>query len=154
MWYGAQRPEPGFPEPRLSFWFCYKSGVRLCGSQYLIWKHGLQIFFIKNPWWRPWLGWLSGLGVILQTKGSPVQFPVRTHSWVAGQVPGWGHVCERLIDVSLTSIFLSCSFSLPSLLAQNKINKRKLKIKNLWGCKANKESTISTILYFKDGHLR
>ena len=33
--------------------------------------------------------WIEhGLG----TKGSPVQFPVRAHAWVAGQVPNGGHV--------------------------------------------------------------
>ena len=37
-----------------------------------------------EPW--PWLVWLSGLSAGLQTKGSLVRFPVRTHAWVAGQV--------------------------------------------------------------------
>ena len=27
----------------------------------------------------------------LQTKGSPLRFPVRAHVWVAGQVPTRGH---------------------------------------------------------------
>ena len=31
------------------------------------------------------LVWLIGLN--LQTEGSLVQFPVRAHAWVAGQVP-------------------------------------------------------------------
>ena len=35
----------------------------------------------------PWLVWLSGLGVILQAKGSPVQFPVRARAWAVGQAP-------------------------------------------------------------------
>ena len=50
---------------------------------------------------EPWLVWLSGLSTDLQTKGSPVQFPVKTHAWVVGQVPSRG--CERQphIDVSL-----------------------------------------------------
>ena len=36
---------------------------------------------------KPWLVWLSGLCVGLQTKGLPVWFPVRAYAWVAGQVP-------------------------------------------------------------------
>ena len=49
----------------------------------------------------PWLVWLSGLSTGLQIKGSLVQFPVRAHASVVGQVPRWG--CERqLVDVSLT----------------------------------------------------
>ena len=38
-----------------------------------------------------WLVWLSGLSVGLKTKESLVQFPVRVHAWVAGQVPIWEH---------------------------------------------------------------
>ena len=34
--------------------------------------------------------YLSGLSVGLKTKGSPVQFPVKAHVWVAGQVPSGG----------------------------------------------------------------
>ena len=42
----------------------------------------------------------------LQTKGLPVQFPVRAHAWVAGQVPSRGpRVRQAHIDVSL-SLFL------------------------------------------------
>ena len=37
---------------------------------------------------RPWLVWLNGLSASLRTKVSLVQFPVRAHAWVAGQVPG------------------------------------------------------------------
>ena len=32
----------------------------------------------------PWLVWLRGLSASLQTKGLPVQFPVRAHAWVVG----------------------------------------------------------------------
>ena len=39
---------------------------------------------------RPWLVWLSGLSAGLWTKGLPVQFPVRAHAWVVGQVPSRG----------------------------------------------------------------
>ena len=55
----------------------------------------------------PWLVWLSGSGIILQTERLPVGFLVRAHAWVVGQVPGWGH--ERGNQL----MFLSLSFSLP-----------------------------------------
>lgn len=32
--------------------------------------------------------WLSGLGIIPQSKGSLARFPVMEHAWVAGSVPG------------------------------------------------------------------
>ena len=63
----------------------------------------------------PWLVWISGLSASLQTKGSLVQFPIRAHAWVAGQVPSWG--CIRS---NHTLMFLSLSFSLPSPLSRNK----------------------------------
>ena len=47
----------------------------------------------------------------LQTKGLPVQFPVRSHAWVAGQVSSGGHMRDNH-----TLIFLPLSFSLPYLL--------------------------------------
>ena len=56
----------------------------------------------------PQLMWLSGLSATLQTKGSPVRFPVRAHAWVAGQVPSRGGV-----GGNYTLIFLSLSPSLP-----------------------------------------
>ena len=68
---------------------------------------------IKTP--EPWLVWLSGLGTRLRTKGSPVQFPVTVHAWVAGQVSSRGHVSSNH-----TLIFLSLSFSPPSPLSKNK----------------------------------
>ena len=48
-----------------------------------------------------WLVWFSGLSNGLQTKRSLVQFPVRAHAWVAGQVPQLGACKRQLIDVSL-----------------------------------------------------
>ena len=50
-------------------------------------RHGL-----KDPF-QPWLVLLSGLGASLATGRLQVQFPVRAHAWVAGQVPIWG--CAR-----------------------------------------------------------
>ena len=49
----------------------------------------------------PWLVWLSGLGVVLQTERSRVRFPVRAHAWVAGSVPDWGAYERQPVDVSL-----------------------------------------------------
>ena len=51
----------------------------------------------------------------LQTKGSPVQFPVRAHAWVAGRVPNKGHMRGNC-----TLMFLFLSFSLSSPLSKNK----------------------------------
>ena len=76
----------------------------------------------KETWLQPWLVWLSGMSTSLWTKRSPIQFPVRAHSWVVGQVPSWG-TCERqLINVSLTHWCFSPSFSF-SLPLSLKINK-------------------------------
>ena len=69
-----------------------------------------------------WLVWLNGLSADLKTKGSPVQFPVRAHAWVASQVPSWG--CSRS---NHTLIFLSLSFSFSSPLSKNKFKKSKKK---------------------------
>ena len=41
---------------------------------------------------QPGLVWLSGLSAGGKPKGSLVQFPVRAHAWVVGQVPSGGHV--------------------------------------------------------------
>ena len=66
----------------------------------------------------PWLVWLSGLSASLQTKGSPVQFPVRAHAWVLGWVPRGG--CSRG-NHTLMLPFLSPS--LPLSLEINKLIK-------------------------------
>ena len=68
-------------------------------------------FFFKLPW----LMWLSVLSNSQQTKGSPVQFPVRAHAWVMGQVSSRGR-----LRGNHTLMFLSLSFSLLSLLSKNK----------------------------------
>ena len=60
---------------------------------------------------EPWLVWLSGLSTSLQTKGLVVQFAVRSHAWVEGQVPSRGCVRHPHIDGSLP-----LSPSLPLLL--------------------------------------
>ena len=57
---------------------------------------------LRNSYREPCLVWLSGLSASLGTKGSLVQFLVRAHAWVLGQVPSGG-APERQprIDVSL-----------------------------------------------------
>ena len=62
--------------------------------------------------------WLSGLNASLWTTGLPVWFQVRAHAWVVGQDPSRGHGRGNH-----TLMFLSLSFSLPSPLSKNKINK-------------------------------
>ena len=69
----------------------------------------------KNNNDGPWLVRLNGLSAGLQTKGSPVQSPVRAHAWVVGQVPS-----RERVRGSHTLVFLSLSFSLPSSLSKNK----------------------------------
>ena len=57
----------------------------------------------------PWLVWFSRLSASLRTKELPVRFSVRSHAWVAGQVPsGAGGALERQphIDVSLPLFLL------------------------------------------------
>ena len=63
----------------------------------------------------PWLVWLSGLSADLRTKGLLIQFLVRAHGWVSGQVPSRRHVRGNHV-----LLFLSLSFSLPAPLSKNK----------------------------------
>ena len=60
--------------------------------------------------------WLSGLGVLLQSKGRPAGLPVRAHAWVAGS----GMEERQPIDV-LALVSLSLSPSLPLSIKINKI---------------------------------
>ena len=82
--------------------------------------------FTFTRWKRkllPWLVWLSGLSVSLWIEKSLVQFPIRAHAWVVGQVLQRGCV-RQLINVSLThrcfSSSLSPSFSLSLKIIINK----------------------------------
>ena len=43
-----------------------------------------------KPDCKPWLAWLSWLGIDLQSQGWLVWFPVGAYARVVGQVPGWG----------------------------------------------------------------
>ena len=88
-------------------------------SLFCILKHPKHVLLcMKNIM----LVWLSGLSAELRTERSTVQFPVRTHAWVAGQVPSWG--CARgnqLMYLSHTDVSLPPS--LPSPLSKNKFKK-------------------------------
>ena len=91
--------------------------------------------FIRNLN-QPWLVWLSGLSIGLWIEGSPVQFLVRAHAWVVGQVTSWG--CARgnqwmyLSHISLTCFSLSLSLSPTSSLKINKLNLSKKKEESWW----------------------
>lgn len=58
------------------------------------------------------------LGVLLQTKGSPVRFPVRAQAWVVGPIPCWGcecvcvYVCEGALFGALSMYVLHSSQAL------------------------------------------
>ena len=65
-----------------------------------------------------------GLGIVPQSKSSPVLMPGRACAWVAGQVPG-GAGDRKLIGVSLIYQYFSPSLS-PSLLLSLKVNKYNL----------------------------
>ena len=71
---------------------------------------------LKKKKKEPWLVWLSGLSVGLQTKGSPVQFPVRAQAWAAGQVSSRGCLRGNHTPMFFFPLFFS---PFPSL----KINK-------------------------------
>ena len=70
----------------------------------------------------PWPLWLSWLGIVLQTKGSPVGFPAKAHSWVTHLSPPLPLYKKQPIDISLPLVFPSLRHSLPqSLLKKRKI---------------------------------
>ena len=48
----------------------------------------------------------------LQTKGLPVQFPLRAHAWVVGQVPSTGRVRGNHTLIVLSSFSPSLPLSL------------------------------------------
>ena len=102
--YYSARPWPG----KLSWFKCLPDTPRF--QVQFNWSPGRVHTRINQG---PWLMWLSGLGVILQTKRSLVWCPARAHAWVAGQVPGWG--CWQPVR-SYQSMFLShIDASLPIL---------------------------------------
>ena len=101
-----------------------------CDSELFIFKwilgHIVYVF-LKNMEW-PRLVWLSGLGIILQTKRSPVRFLGQGTRLGCRPCP-WLGVCERQpSDVALTHQYFSPSLS-PSLPLSLNINKYNLKQK-------------------------
>ena len=74
------------------------------------WKKSttLRLFFLSQDYQKylkvpPWLVWLSRLGIVPQTEGSPVRFHIRALAWVADEVPGWGARERQVIDVFSSS---------------------------------------------------
>ena len=64
-----------------------------------------SFFFFWNIFYYPWLVWVSGLSMSLQTKGSPVWFPVR-------HMPGlWARSPTRGTWKAHTHWYFSPSFS-------------------------------------------
>ena len=60
----------------------------------------------------PWFLWFGGLSAGLGTERSLVQFSVRAHAWVSGQVPVWK--CARgsqLMFLSHIDVYLPLSLS-------------------------------------------
>ena len=100
VWGTSKHRAPwGYPRAHLWSWPCL--GSRSDGIAH------------PSSKWQPRLVWLSGLSAALQTKGSLVWFPVRSHAWVVCPVSSRGHVRGNH-----TLMFLSRSFSLPSLLSK------------------------------------
>ena len=81
----------------LHLFICYSSRLK-----------NMSLNVTKKPS-EPWLVWHSGLSAGLSLEGSLVQFPVRAHAWVEGQVPSRGRTRGNH-----TSMFLTLSFLLPS----------------------------------------
>ena len=101
----------------------YNSAFIICDEwlvRWLISMMNIKITNVNNYKSRqePSLVRLSGLSADLQTKGSPVWFPVRARAWVAGQVPSGGHTRGNH-----TLMFPSLSLPLPLCLKINKILK-------------------------------
>ena len=92
----------------------------------IVWAIGRQSCYHRENLLKKhqgaWLMRLSWLGVVLQSKGSLVRFPVRAYAWVAGLVPGGGAQERQPIDVSFSHWCFSPSLS-PSLPLSLKINK-------------------------------
>ena len=83
-----------------------------CSSQMRSICREKERFTMRRKW--PWLGWLSGLSIVLQTERWRIRFLVRAHVWVAGHIPRWEP------DRGNGKMFLSLSFSFPLPLKINK----------------------------------
>ena len=102
---------------RLTPWLA--SGIKL-QTLFSSWERYIQKYLEETFWgiyeltsFLLQLVWLSGLSANLQTKGSPVRFPVRAHAWVAGQVPSKEH--ERGNAPSLSPSLLPLSLKINKL---------------------------------------
>ena len=86
-------------------------------SEYIIfhWKKQSCLICAFKKIHGPWPVWLSGLNAGLRSKGLMVQFSVRAHAWVAGQLPSM-----RRERGHHTLMFLSLSFFPTSPLSKNK----------------------------------
>ena len=86
------------------------------------------------------------IGCCLQTKGSPVQFPVRAHAWVTGQVPSRGHARGNH-----PLLFLCLSPSLPLSLKINKtLFLKSYKQNNVWICISIGRRDLTFFRFSKD----
>ena len=117
------------------YWWDIKSLRSLNGQLiYIVTLWSDTVFMKFKILVLPWLVWLSGLSARLQSKGSPVQFPVRAPAWVVGQVPR--RECAR--DNHTLMMFLSLSFSFPSPLS---LKKKYILKKKSWSLHFRKHST-------------
>ena len=98
------------------------------------WKKSttLRLFFLSQDYQKylkvpPWLVWLSGLSTSLQTKGSPVRFPVRAHAWVVGQVPSRGRLRGNHTLMLLSLVDISLPLFLLPFRSLKKLKKKKKK---------------------------
>ena len=81
---------------------CALMGISVCTQDYFL------TLSTEKAQKQPWLVWLSGLRPGMWTERLPVQFQVRAHAWVAGQVPSWGRG-NRSMYISHTDVSLSFS---------------------------------------------
>ena len=78
----------------------------------------------------------------LRTKGSPVQFPVRAHAWVVGQVPSGGHVRS---NHTLMYLSLPCPLSKNKYIKSLKKLRERQREREILERKREREN-----MYFKD----
>ena len=74
--------------------------------------------------------WLSWLGIVPETKRSPVRFPVRVYAWVEGPIPSWGTHGPKEVSQSMFLSHIDISLSLSPCLAYS-LKPKKKKKKNL-----------------------
>ena len=121
----VQTPIPG---PPLSCNHGTRWGPEERGLMFLRWglRISPQAWGTQAPreWRETWPLWLSWLGVVLQSKRSPVQFPLRARAWFEGSLPGGGTWERQPIDVSLP-LFLPSFSSLYKYINKIFLKKRR-----------------------------